>query len=146
MMEKMTRRIAVIFCCALVCVMTIPAAKADPWNKRTLVTLAEQLEVPGAVLDPGTYIFQLADSQSNRHIVQIWTGDGTYLITTILAVPAYRMQPSDHTVLNYDERPADEPMALRQWFYPGDNTGQEFVYDYHYVPQAQDEGTNGSGQ
>ena len=146
MKEKMTRGIAVLLCSALACVMTIPAAKADPWNKRTLVTLAEPLEVPGAVLDPGTYIFQLADSQSNRHIVQIWTGDGTYLITTILAVPAHRMQPSDHTVLNYDERPADEPMALRQWFYPGDNTGQEFVYDYHYVPQAQDEGTNGSGQ
>ena len=146
MKRKVTRGIAVIVCCALVCVMTIPTAKADPWNKRTLVTLDEPLEVPGTVLDPGTYIFQLADSQSNRHIVQIWTGDGMYLITTILAVPAYRVRPSDHTILNYDERPADQPIALRQWFYPGDNMGQEFVYHYRYAPAPQEEGADDSGR
>ena len=84
------------------------------------------------MLDPGTYIFQLADSRANRHIVQIWTEDGQHLITTILAVPAYRQQTSDESVFDLDERPADAPMAMRTWFYPGDNTGQEFVYHYHY--------------
>jgi hypothetical protein len=28
----------------------------------------------------------------------------------------------------FDERPIGQPMALKAWFYPGDNFGQEFVY------------------
>lgn len=45
--------------------------------------------------------------------------------------------------VHYDERPANQPTALRQWFYPGDNTGQEFVYHYRYVPvpHEQDQGS-----
>ena len=145
-MKELTRGVALFLSAALLCVLLIPAVKADQWNKRTMVTLNEPLEVPGIVLEPGTYIFQLADSQANRHIVQIWTGDGMYLIATIMALPAYRLEPSDHTVLNYDERPVDQPMALRQWFYPGDNMGQEFVYHYRYAPQPQEDDTTGSGR
>ncbi len=135
--------LVVILCGALLCVLAVPMAQADPWNKKTIVTLNDSLEIPGMVLDPGTYIFQLADSQSNRHIVQIWTEDGQHLITTILAVPAYRQRPADESVFNLDERPADAPMALREWFYPGDNTGQEFVYNYRYNYESQDEATTG---
>jgi len=130
-MRAMTGLVLIV-CGALLCVLAVPMAQADPWNKKTIVTLNDSLEIPGMVLDPGTYIFQLAGSQSNRHIVQIWTEDGQHLITTILAVPAYRQRASGESVFDLDERPADSPMALRTWFYPGDNTGQEFVYNYHY--------------
>jgi hypothetical protein len=30
--------------------------------------------------------------------------------------------------MKFNERPGDSPEALRAWFYPGDNFGQEFVY------------------
>jgi hypothetical protein len=30
--------------------------------------------------------------------------------------------------MKFSERPGDSPEALRAWFYPGDNYGQEFVY------------------
>lgn len=65
---------------------------------------------------------------SYRHIVQIWNEDGTQLITTILAIPNYRLEPTEETVIKFHERPGDSPEALRAWFYPGDNFGQEFVY------------------
>jgi hypothetical protein len=80
------------------------------------------------VLQAGTYVFRLLDDQANRHIVQIFNQDHTALITTVMAIPNERLQPTDKTVLLYDERPADQPMALQAWFYPGDSTGQEFVY------------------
>lgn len=126
-------------CSAAICITAIPRAKADEWNKKTIVTLNDSLEVPGTVLDPGTYVFQLADSPSNRHIVQIWTADGQYLITTILAAPAYRVEAADRNIFELDERPAGMPMALRKWFYPGDNMGQEFVYrnSSHYASRHQ---------
>jgi hypothetical protein len=138
---RVMKGLVLILCSVLLCIAATPVAQADPWNKKTIVTLNESLEIPGMILDPGTYAFKLADSQTNRHIVQIWTGDEQYLITTIMAIPAYRQQVSDDSAFNLDERPVDAPMALRTWFYPGDNTGQEFVYHYRYYSESRDEAT-----
>jgi thiol:disulfide interchange protein len=68
------------------------------------------------------------DSPADRHIVQIYDADGTHLITTVLAINDYRLKPTGDTVIKFSERPGDSPEALRAWFYPGDNFGQEFVY------------------
>ncbi|MGC0771755.1 MAG: hypothetical protein WB543_02390 [Candidatus Acidiferrum sp.] len=103
-------------------------ARADTWNKKTILTFSQPIEVPGKVLPAGTYTFKLLDSISYRHIVQIWDEDGMRLITTILAIPNYRLEPTGETVIKFHERPGDTPDALRAWFYPGDNFGQEFVY------------------
>jgi len=45
------------------------------------------------VLTAGTYWFTLAGSDSDRNIVQVWDADRMHLITTILAIPDYRLQP-----------------------------------------------------
>ena len=37
---------------------------------------------------------KLADSQSNRHIVQIFNEREDQLQTTVLAIPNYRLQPT----------------------------------------------------
>lgn len=103
-------------------------AKADEWNKKTVVTINEPVQVPNTILEPGTYVFKLLDSQSDRHIVQIFNQDETHLITTILAIPNYRLQPTGKTQLGFWETPAGQVSALRAWFYPGDNFGQEFAY------------------
>jgi hypothetical protein len=86
------------------------------------------VDIPGRILPAGTYTFQLLDYQSDRHIVQIFNADGSQIIATILAINNYRLQPTGDTVMKFSERPADSPDALRAWFYPGDNFGQEFVY------------------
>src|SRR6202521_5487113 len=106
----------------------LSSARADTWDKKTVVTFNQAVEVPGKVLPAGTYTFQLLDSPSDRHIVQIFSADGTHIITTILAINNYRLEPTGETVMRFSERPGDSPDALRAWFYPGDNFGQEFVY------------------
>ena len=105
-----------------------PSARADQWDKRTVLTVNETIQVPNTVLEPGTYVVKLLDSPSNRHIVQIFNGDETALITTILAIPNYRLEPTGKTVFTFWELPPGQPKALRAWFYPGDNFGQEFAY------------------
>jgi len=50
------------------------------------------------------------------------------IYATILAIPNYRLKATDKTVVTFRERPAGEPEALRAWFYPGRNWGEEFVY------------------
>lgn len=105
-----------------------PTARADEWNKRTVVTINEPIAVPNMVLPAGTYVFRLLDSPSDRHIVQIFNKDETHLFATILAIPNYRLTPTGHTVFTFWETPSDQPKQVRAWFYPGDNYGQEFAY------------------
>jgi hypothetical protein len=119
----------VVFSLALMGSMLLPGnVKADQWNKATKLTFSGPVEVPGKSLPAGTYWFQLMDSSSNRHIVQIWNADRSQLLATILAIPNYRVRPTGDTVISFAERPSGSPEAIREWFYPGDNFGQEFVY------------------
>ena len=105
-----------------------PGVRADEWDKKTIVTFNEPIQVPGTVLPAGTYIFKLADSEGDRNIVQIFNSDETQLLASVLAIPDYRETPSDKAIVTFEERPSGEPEALQSWFYPGDNYGQQFVY------------------
>jgi hypothetical protein len=122
------------FCLGLLAVVAAPEAKADEWNRKTVITFSGPVEIPGVhlagwgVLPAGTYVFKILDSQSDRHIVQIFNEDETTIYATILAIPNYRLRATDKTVITFRERPAGEPEALRAWFYPGRNWGEEFVY------------------
>jgi hypothetical protein len=111
---------------ALIAAMGI--VSADPWNKKTQLDVKETILIPGKELPPGKYVMKLVDSQANRHIVQIMNEREDKVEATILAIPNHRLQPTGETELRYWETPAGTPPALRAWFFPGDNFGQEFAY------------------
>jgi hypothetical protein len=113
---------------ALLCAVFDAGVRADTWDKKTIVTFSESVEIPGQVLPAGTYVFKLANTVSDRHVVQIWTEDETHILATIMTIPNYRLELSNRPMFEFDERPGNSPMALRSWFHPGDNSGQEFVY------------------
>jgi len=131
---KLLRVVTPVFCMALMGTAFSPRAKADDWNRKTKITFSGPVEIPGVhlagwgVLPAGTYVFKIFDSQSDRHIVQIFNQDETTVYATILAIPNYRLRATDKTVITFRERPAGQPEALRAWFYPGRNWGEEFVY------------------
>ena len=127
-MKSHKLQIIVLSLVAIAALFASSNANADTWNKATKITFPEPVEVSGTVLPSGTYWFQLLDSPADRHIVQIWNADRSRLITTILALPNYRLRPSGDTVVKFAERPSGTPEAVKAWFYPGDNFGQEFVY------------------
>jgi hypothetical protein len=104
------------------------AAKADDWNKETSLTFNKPVEIPGMVLAPGTYIFKLLDSPADRSVVQIFNADESHLYKNVLAIPAYRLETTDTPAVTFEERSKGTPEAVKDWFYPGDNYGQEFVY------------------
>ncbi|HZS50707.1 MAG TPA: hypothetical protein VFA54_07595 [Bryobacterales bacterium] len=124
----MSRSKIFVSCLALLLFVFLPITRADEWNKKTIITFDKPVEVPGMVLPAGTYVFRLADSQSDRHIVQILNKDENHVYATILAIPDYRLQPTGQTVVQFEERAANAPQAIQAWFYPGDNYGDEFVY------------------
>ena len=105
----------------------VPKVRADEFDKKTIVTVNEPIQVPGKVLPAGTYVLKLLDS-NDRTLVAIYNADGRHLITTIQGIPDYRMETPSEAILQLEERPEGQPEALTEWFYPGDNFGVEFVY------------------
>lgn len=104
------------------------AAFADSFDKKTILTVNQSIQVPGKVLPPGKYVMKLFNSLGSRNIVQIFNEDETEILTTIIAIPNYRLKPTDETHFSYWEAPVGKVVPLKSWFYPGDNFGQEFAY------------------
>ncbi len=135
---KFSKIVPTMFCLALLGATLSPRAKADTWDKKTEITFSGPVQIPAVhqpgfgVLPAGTYVFKVVESGSNRHIVQIFSKDELTVYATILAIPNLRMKATDNTVITFRERPAGQPEALRAWFYPGKEWGEEFVY-----PKAQ---------
>ncbi len=107
------------------------SAKADEWDKKTVLTINQPVQVRDTLLQPGQYVFKLYNSSSDRHVVQIFNRDESRIIDTVLAIPAQRMEPAGHSQFTFWETPTGTAAALRDWYYPGDTIGQEFPYPKH---------------
>ena len=103
-------------------------AGADDWNDKTTLKFTEPMMVPGTTLAPGTYTFKLLDSDTNRHVIQIFNEDETNLITTAMAIPTKRLEPKGDVVLKLNPTEPGSPIAIKSWFYPGSLYGHEFIY------------------
>jgi hypothetical protein len=123
------RAYAIASCLALLGLAFVPQAKADEWNKSTTLKINEPTRIPGRVLQPGEYVLELTDNTlSNRNIVQIFNSDRTQLLDTVITVPRERTTAAAGSQFSFWEMPAGQPPALRTWYYPGENIGQEFTY------------------
>ena len=131
---KSFKAVPAALCIAVLGAAFATQARADDYDKKTTITFSAPVEIPGVhlkgwgVLPAGTYVFKLLNSSSNRHIVQIFNKDQTKIYATILAIPNYRLHATNKTVMTFNEGVRGNPEALRAWFYPGANWGEEFVY------------------
>ena len=104
-------------------------AHADPWNLKTIITLDQAMKVPGATLQPDTYVFELADPNTSRDVVNIRRMSDNKLITSAWVRPMVR-NIDDHGLALEVAMPAGStglPM-LKGWLYPGAGGGREFMY------------------
>lgn len=122
-------RVLKLVCGAAVLTMLVASgARADQWNKKTILTFSGAVQLPGVTLPAGTYVFKLADLAGNRHVVQIFDKNERKLFKTLMAVPNQRMDASDKPIVLFSERPSGSPQAVKVWYYPGEKIGNEFVY------------------
>jgi hypothetical protein len=115
-------------CAILLSAILGAGAKADQWNRKTVATFSDSVEIPGQVLPAGTYIFKLLDSTADRNIVEVWNSAETQLLATLKTIPEVRTETPGKVIFEFDERSGDSPMAIRSWFFPGQSTGRDFVY------------------
>jgi hypothetical protein len=134
MMTKTAKLLSIWFCLVLLYSVASRSAKADEWDKKTILTFSGPVQVQNTRLEAGTYVFKLADT-ADRHVVQIFNQDETQVIATIMAIPDYRLQPTGDTTIKFSETSdgtltsgtvPEAGVPIKEWFYPGDNFGQEF--------------------
>ena len=103
----------------------VPSLKAEEWDKKTAITISQPVAVEGKILPAGSYVLRLQGSSNVRDVVYIFNSEETRLITTVLAIHAYRLQPTGKSEFSF-YKPTVGPAALHTWFYPGDNRGFGF--------------------
>jgi hypothetical protein len=110
-------------------------ARADDFNKKSILTFSQPFEIPGKVLPAGIYVFEIADTVGDRHIVRIFNRDRSEVIATVMTIPNQRLTSTSETVIKFGEVPAGSPEVMRAWFYPGNTIGEEFVYSKRRAAQ-----------
>lgn len=123
-------RVAIaVFCAGLF--FSSPGS-ADQWNKKTILTFGQAIELPGVSLPPGTYVFKVPDF-NYRNVVQVFNADETKILATILAISSEREHGTDRTALRFGEGARDLPEPLERLFYPQHKTGNEFIYSKEHL-------------
>jgi hypothetical protein len=125
---KTLLRIGQFFCVLTLLLATGSAATSSESDKLTIFTFSQPVELPSVTLPAGTYAFKILNSSADRNIVQVFDKDQRHLYATILAIADYRPQPSNKTIIKFSETTAGGPKAIKEWFYPGETYGWEFVY------------------
>lgn len=122
----MLKRISLVVACFAA--LFLPnGARASEWDRMTTVTFSAPVDISGVVLPAGTYVFKMADT-SMRNVVQVFNADQDHVFATILGIPNQANKIADKTRIRLDERPAGEPPAIQDWYYPGRIDGLEFKH------------------
>jgi hypothetical protein len=103
------------------------SAQQPDTHDRTIMTFSAAVELPRLRLEPGTYVFRLADTAS-RNVIQVLSRDEMQMLGQWLFVPAERQEVTGDTVVTFRETNAGATPAVQFWFYPGEKIGKEFIY------------------
>jgi len=122
----------------LLAVLLSPAVQAQDSaeaRRLTILTFSAPVQLPGMTLPAGKYRFEMADINNAAHTVRVLSEDGKKVFGTFSTIPTTtptRDLRDTDTLVMFAERPAGQPQAAKEWYYPQRSIGEEFVY-----PKAQ---------
>ena len=109
-------------------IITLPSARADEWDQATKITFSQSVQIPGHVLPAGTYWFVLADRYSGSNIVRVFNSDRSMLYASLITVGTQSATTPENTTITFAAIDPMQPQTVVSWFYPGVNTGHQFLY------------------
>jgi hypothetical protein len=119
----------------LACLAMVHSVDAQTGRRQTKVRFSAPVEIPNPslksgvmTLPPGEYIFAMADTGTSHHVVRVTDVTGKTVHSMVLTMPDYRLSATSKTVMYLGERPAGSPVAIKSWFYPGETSGERFIY------------------
>jgi hypothetical protein len=108
--------------------MMCATASAQTWDKKVYFTFSGPVEIPGATLPAGKYLFHLADPDSGRQVLQVQSADGKKVYGMFFGVPVQRNEAPNEAEVRFMEAPAGVPPAISTVWYGGEKTGRELIY------------------
>src|SRR2546423_4928655 len=133
MTRKTPMAAAAIIAVVLLASSTHVAAQGATANKRTFLTFSGAVQVPGATLPAGTYVFRLANPNAQT-IWQVLDSREHHVLSTFYNVPRPRRTTEEQNraggkpVVTLRETPQGIPPAIRILYYPTDLYGSELIY------------------
>jgi len=124
-MSRLTAFISVLVAAFFVTMAPAPAG-AENTDKLANLTFNVPVQIPGVMLDAGTYRFRLADE--GRKVIQVTSHDGLRIYGAFHTMPVNRVEATDHPTVTFRETPAGVPPAVASFFYSGEHDGYEFMY------------------
>ena len=97
-------------------------------DKKVYFTFSGPVEIPGATLPAGKYLFHLADPESGRQVLQVQSADGKKVYGMFFSMPVQRPSPPEEAEVRFLEASAGSPPAINTLWYAGERTGRELIY------------------
>ncbi len=112
--------------CVLAATMTGAATTA---NRTTYFTFNSPVGLPGVVLPPGSYIFEIANPGSAADVVRVFDRTRSKVYLGALTRRTSR-QPSKglDAAIVFSEANPSVPRRINAWYAAGDTSGHEFLY------------------
>ena len=115
--------------CAVVLALAGSAAlNASEFDKATYVTFTDTVAIPGAILTPGTYIFERVNTDNSLVRVMNRNRTHVYLTQFTHTVDRPASVASGVPTVTLGEAAKGSPEPVKAWFPPDSSSGQEFVY------------------
>jgi hypothetical protein len=124
---KLSRMLLVVTC-AVGMLATSAFTQAQTVDKKVYFTFSGPVEIPGATLPAGKYLFHLADPDSGRQVLQVQSADGKKVYGMFFSMPAQRPSPPDEAEVRFMETAAGSPAVISTLWYAGERTGRELIY------------------
>ena len=126
--RAMSTTIFTVACAALLATTAALAQGPSTFDKKTIYTFSGPVELPRVALQPGQYIFRLADPETTRKILQVVSADGKQVYGNFFWIPLERAEVKAGPEVRLMEATAGAPPAIRAVWYPGERTGWELIY------------------
>ena len=85
---------------------------------------SEPVQIPGAVLPAGTYVFEFLTPS----FVRVISTDRRQVFTTFMTIPVSRNVPPYRGQVRFQELGGAEPLRLLAWYLPGSSAGNQPFY------------------
>jgi hypothetical protein len=116
---------AAIALCALAAVWSDAATSA---GRATYFTFNAPVVLPGIVLAPGTYIFEISNPNTSGDAVRILDRNRSKLYLNALTAAAERHTRDLKAEIVLGESGRSVPQRIEAWFAEGHTTGRRFLY------------------
>ena len=127
--RKIVRTLSGILLLGVLGATAVAASALIDSRRTTHFTFSRAVQIPGAALPAGTYIFEVANPDGQGDIVRVLSSDRKQVFVMKFTRPIYRQADRNlKATISLGEAPAGTPPPVTAWYPENETRGREFLY------------------